>query len=201
MGIPLSFFTLLMGASDTEPGIWPVELSRRMLGNSGFSLGWGLSNISFIGSRQRDGVRYEGYGGWTFESYMSQNNRSTQFMIIYGDFSDKKSEVDQHSFYSDKNGFIWKPETIGAERMSVLRSFDVIRYELAGEVSRHLSFIRLASQYDMDYNCISDEFPVNVRNDKAVLMGFNGLHIATNGSHRIADAVARHLSARFSKLK
>ena len=322
---------LLVGASDTEPGIWPAELGRRLTGNGGNPEGWGLNNISFIGSRERDGVRYEGYGGWSFESYTTENNECNSFMFIYGDFSDKESSVDQHSFYRDENGFVWKLETVtknmikiictrivgklpsfdggrlvhesggqntadivytsakyaeanpfwskekgrndfkayarkfGKEKideivvtltwnshdrtpdefrklvgdfiksvhfdfpdchialvggvfpsrdgfaqnygiswpwfkkMAVLRSFDDIRGELACEDPERISFIHEASQYDMEYNLISAEFEANTRNERKVTIGSNGLHITEMGSHQIADAVLRHICARFSK--
>ncbi len=322
---------LLMGASDTEPGIWPAELGRRLIGQGGMPEGWGLKNISFIGSRERDGVRYEGYGGWTFGSYTNANADSKAFMYIYGDFSDKNPTVDQHSFYRDENGFIWKLETVTAnmmkiictrivgklpsldggrlvhesggkntadivytsaknaeanpfwsiekgrndfkayarrfgkdkideivvtltwnshdstvdgfrelirsfaktvhkdfpschislvgglfpsrdgfaqnygiswpwfKKMEVLRSFDDVRKEISCEDPEHFSFIHLSSQYDMEYNALTAEFEANTRNEKKLLLGSNGLHIAPMGSHQMADAVLRHLSARFSK--
>lgn len=322
---------LLMGASDTEPGIWPAELGRRLTGRGGKPEGWGLHNISFIGSRQRDGVCYEGYGGWTFASYTNANDRSNAFMFLTGDFSDKDPSVDQHSFYRDENGFVWKLESITAtrlkvictrvvgklpslaggrlvhesggkntadivytaasyaeanpfwsveagrndfkayarrfgknrideivatltwnshdcspeefcalirsfiesvhrdfpechislvggvfpsrdgfannygiswpwfEKMAVLRAFDAVRESLASKDPEHISFIHEASQYDMDYNCISTEFEANTRNETGVRLGSNGLHIMPAGSQQIADAVVRHLSARFSK--
>ena len=84
--------------------------------------------------------------------------------------------------------------------MAVLRAFDEVRMFLAAEDPEHISFIHEASQYDMDYNCISAEFEANTRNEKSIRLGSNGLHIMPAGSHQIADAVFRHLSARFSKL-
>ena len=110
---------LLVGASDTGPGIWPAELGRRLLGTGGEPAGLGLTNISFIGSRERDGIRYEGYGGWTFRSYITDNKRN-DFMILTGDFSDKDPAVDQHSSYRDENGMLWKLETITPTKMKII---------------------------------------------------------------------------------
>ena len=83
--------------------------------------------------------------------------------------------------------------------MAVLRSFDDIRGELACEDPERISFIHEASQYDMEYNLISAEFEANTRNERKVTIGSNGLHITAMGSHQIADAVLRHICARFSK--
>ena len=110
---------LLMGASDTGPGVWTSELGRMLLGTGGEPAGHGLEGISFIGSRERDGVRYEGYGGWTFTSYLTDNKRN-DFMIIYGDFSDKDPTVDQHSSYADERGLLWKLETITPTKMKII---------------------------------------------------------------------------------
>ena len=41
-------------------------------------------------------------------------------MFIYGDFSDKDSKVDQHSFYRDDNGFIWKLETVTKNMIKII---------------------------------------------------------------------------------
>lgn len=110
---------LLVGASDTGPGVWPSELGRRLLGTGGEPQGRGLTGISFIGSREKNGIRYEGYGGWTFRSYITANKRD-DFMNLYGDFSDKDPTVDQHSFYRDEAGELWKLETIGKNKMKVI---------------------------------------------------------------------------------
>ncbi|MBE6696745.1 MAG: SGNH/GDSL hydrolase family protein [Ruminococcaceae bacterium] len=110
---------LLMGASDTAPGIWTSEFGRRLTMTGGEPEGLGLNNISFIGSREKNGIRYEGYGGWTFRSYLTDNKRN-DFMNIYGDFSDKDSTVDQHSSYKDENGQLWKLETITPTKMKII---------------------------------------------------------------------------------
>ncbi len=110
---------LLVGASDAGPGIWPSELGRRLVGTGGEPAGHGLSNLTFIGSREKNGIRYEGYGGWTFHSYTTPNLRN-DFMILSGDFSDKDAAVDQHSSYRDENGNLWKLESISPTRMKII---------------------------------------------------------------------------------
>jgi hypothetical protein len=110
---------LLMGASDTAPGVWPAELGRRLIGTGGSPEGLGLKNISFIGTREKNGIKYEGYGGWTFDCYTTEN-RQNNSMIIKGDFGDKVPTVDQHSFYRDENGVQWKLETIMPNAIKVI---------------------------------------------------------------------------------
>jgi hypothetical protein len=111
---------LLVGASDTEPGIWPAEFCRRLTAADGMPCGLALKNVSFIGSREKGGVRYEGYGGWTFDSYSTKNVDCNAFMYIDGDFSDKDPTVDQHSFYTDSGGFDWKLESITKSRIKLI---------------------------------------------------------------------------------
>lgn len=318
---------LLMGASDTAPGVWTSELGRRLLGTGGTPAGRGLKNISFIGTREKNGVRYVGHGGWTFRSYLTDNKRD-DFMNIYGDFSDKVAAVDQHSSYCDEAGQLWKLETItptkmkiichsalgklpsldggrlthvsGGEhlgdivytsaeradanpywsaekkandfcafarrfgkdrideivvtltwnsfwwtnevfeatvrefiasvhadfpechitfvgglfpsrdgfaqnygiswpwfpRLETLRAFDDIRERIAAEDPEHLSFVSIASRFDVENNGVYAEFAVNSRNEKTVTLGSNGLHIAESGQHQITDAVYGHLATR-----
>lgn len=322
---------LLVGASDAGPGVWPSEVGRRLIGAGGTPEGYELKNVCFIGSRERDGVRYEGYGGWSFTSYTTGNDNRNDFMIITGEFSDKVAAVDQHSLYRSENGFLWKLETItekeikiictagmgrlasceggrlvhesGGEntadivytsarhtnanpfwnaekgrndfvsyarrfgkekideivvtltwnshylspeeyreiashfiasvhtdfpechvtllsgiypsrdgfaqnygiswpwfpKMSVLRAFDDVKQSLANEDPAHLSFVHISSQYDVDNNCITAELAANVRNEKKIVQGANGIHITDMGSKQVADAIVRHLCARFER--
>ncbi len=110
---------LLVGASDASPGVWPSEVGRRLIGEGGSPAGYALKNISFIGSKECGGIRYEGYGGWSFTSYSTENKRN-DFMILEGDFSDKREAVDQHSTYRDENGAIWKLESISPSKMKII---------------------------------------------------------------------------------
>ena len=61
---------LVIGDSLTDGGVWAGEFYRRLTATGGTPVGAGLENIRFIGTRETaSGVRYEGYGGWTFDSY------------------------------------------------------------------------------------------------------------------------------------
>ena len=111
---------LLIGASDAEPGYWPAELGRRMIGTGGTPCGLGLENLCFIGSLERDGIGYEGYGGWTFKQYTVANVWCKNFVYVYGDFSDKNPASDQHSVYVDEKGQSWKLEAITPERLKLI---------------------------------------------------------------------------------
>ena len=110
---------LIIGDSLTSGGTWPKELNRRLTATGGTPGGLGLSNITFIGSKEKDGVRYEGYGGWNFDSYTTANRRN-DFMILTGNFSDKEEAVDQHSTYRASNNTLWKIEWVTATEMKII---------------------------------------------------------------------------------
>lgn len=100
---------LCIGDSLTTGGIWVSELHRRITGTGGNPNADNLSNINFIGSRQINGVGYEGYGGWTFNGYNTENVNSNTRIITC---THSKNSNDQHSVYRDTTGATWKLETI-----------------------------------------------------------------------------------------
>ena len=108
---PASMKTILcVGDSLTAPGIWVAEFKRRLTANNGTPTGFNLSNVQFIGSVEHDGANYEGYGGWRFSDYNS-NDRAGNDKIITCTH-DKTEAQDQHSIYQASNGSTWKLETI-----------------------------------------------------------------------------------------
>ena len=84
-------------------------------------------------------------------------------------------------------------------KMATMRSFDDLKIDMAEKDPVHFSFIHVSSQYDVANNCVSAEFDANVRNDKKILHGSNGIHISERGSRQVADAIVRHLCARWKK--
>ncbi len=110
---------LCIGDSLTTSGTWCSELRRRLIASNGTPTGYGLSRINFIGTKVNpDGCGYEGYGGWTFTSYLTAN-KSNEFMNIYGSFD--KDSSDQHAIYKDANNIQWKLETISPSKIKIIR--------------------------------------------------------------------------------
>ena len=72
---------LCVGDSLLSNGQWAYEACRRFTATDGSPVGLGLSNISFIGSRTFNNVGYEGYGGWTFDSYNTANKSTSTVWI------------------------------------------------------------------------------------------------------------------------
>ena len=125
---PLTF--LFIGASNNAGGKWSGEVIRRLtasssttVSNSAYGLKCdGLTNIETIGTQKKSfdygDFYYEGYGGWSFESYTTDYSKRPYFVYISGDYS--SLALSQHSFYRDSNNQIWKLETIEEERLKLI---------------------------------------------------------------------------------
>ncbi|MBQ9922365.1 MAG: hypothetical protein IJO52_09260 [Clostridia bacterium] len=99
---------LCVGDSLTQGGEWAGEAMRRITAAGGTPKGDGLRDITFIGTCEKNGCRFEGYGGWRWESYYT---KSPGAMWIVCNTHDKTIE-DQHSLWQDENGYIWQIETL-----------------------------------------------------------------------------------------
>lgn len=99
---------LCVGDSLTGGGEWVSEAKRRLTSADGVPKGDGLSGIDFIGTCSKRDCRFEGYGGWRWESYYMQKPGA---MWIVCNTHDKTIE-DQHSLWQDENGYIWQIETL-----------------------------------------------------------------------------------------
>ena len=114
---------LCVGDSLTADGSWVKEVNRRLTQTGGTPNGDGLSNITFIGKRSTAyNTGYEGYGGWTFASYNTNNGTSTSEIWVVTDGNHGKTESDdQHSTYVDANGATWKLETVDGANLKMIR--------------------------------------------------------------------------------
>nr|MBQ4458413.1 hypothetical protein [Clostridia bacterium] len=110
---------LCIGDSLTSAGNWCKEAMRRLTESGGTPAGLGLSNIRFVGTKKNGACGYEGYGGWTWGSYLGAPSKSTLGMWVYG--SHDKDSNDQHSLWKDAGGNIWSMETIETERIKFTR--------------------------------------------------------------------------------
>ena len=109
---------LCVGDSLTVGGQWPAEMKRRLTASGGTPEGYNLSNITFIGTREDSGVNFEGYGGWTFNSYNTANVSANSKVITCT--HDKTEAQDQHSIYKDAANNQWKLETIEAGSIKIM---------------------------------------------------------------------------------
>lgn len=113
---------LCVGDSLTSAGTWCREVLRRLTETDGTPAGLGLSNIRFIGTKKNGECGYEGYGGWTWGSYLNAPTATKLGMWVYG--SHDKDSTDQHSLWEDAAGNIWSMETIESTRIKFTRYQD-----------------------------------------------------------------------------
>lgn len=113
---------LCVGDSLTNGGKWVGEFYRRLTNTNSSALdgsaaptGDGLANINFVGTcTPNNGACYEGYGGWTFASYLRTTTSSNNYWVSC---SHTKTDNDQESIYKDANDVLWQLETIEADRI------------------------------------------------------------------------------------
>jgi hypothetical protein len=110
---------LYVGDSLASGGGVPGEFKRRLTATDGSPVGDGLSNISFIGTCNGSGADYEGYGGYSLNTYTTEGQGSA-FMWITT--THDKTDNDQHSIYKDTDGGQWKLETIEDGRIKLIRT-------------------------------------------------------------------------------
>lgn len=207
---------LCVGDSLTEGGVWCHELHRRLTASSGSPVGYGLSNINFIGTCEKDGTKYEGYGGWTFGSYNTAQN-SDKFMNIYGAFS--KTANDQHAVYADSNGVQWKLETTGASHIKIIRvsasgtlpssgsltwvsggeNTDAITYT-SSEMASGNPFWNESKQAN-DFVAYSEKFGVRIIDHVYILLGWNNTSTAEESYKANARAFIDGLRTDFPNCK
>ena len=113
---------LCVGDSLTSSGTWCREALRRLTEAGGTPAGHELSNIRFIGTKKNGTCGYEGYGGWTWASYLSAPTATKLGMWVY--CSHDKDSTDQHSLWEDASGNIWSMETIESTRIKFTRYQD-----------------------------------------------------------------------------
>ena len=122
---------LCMGASTVQDGVWVNEFYRRLTQTSATAviggvgpLGDGLSNINFIGKRTTNlGASYEGFGGWSWGSYINTASSSGSYWIKVSSHS--KTISDQESLYVDANGILWQLETIEETQLKLKKYGDI----------------------------------------------------------------------------
>lgn len=111
---------LCVGDSLTSGGYWCSEAMRRLVGSGGTPTAHNRSNIEFIGTKKdSSGCKWEGYGGWTWDSYLSKPDATKSDIWIY--CTHDKTSSDQHSIWIDSNGSKWSLETIETNKLKFTR--------------------------------------------------------------------------------
>lgn len=69
------------GDSLTANGYWPHECDRRLTGIDGTPAGKELMNITFVGSKVKDGTHYHGGSGWSWRNYTTEGGLAFRFTL------------------------------------------------------------------------------------------------------------------------
>ena len=115
---------LCFGDSLTVNGVWPKEACRRICFEGGEPVGNGFGDVlNFIGTCKtmldEKEIGYEGYGGWTWRSYCTNEHISFSSSVWVKTNHDK-TEADQHTIW-ESNGKQWILETIEEGRLKFKR--------------------------------------------------------------------------------
>ncbi len=131
---------LCMGDSITQNGAWPCEAYRRLTAEDGEPRGLGYKNINFVGTKRREDIGYEGYGGWVWKTFVTKNPTGVWFTCEHN-----MDASDQHSTWRDENGNLWKLETITSKMLKLLRLGNFSSYP---SVNSHLTHVENATHKD-----------------------------------------------------
>ena len=115
---------LCFGDSLTSSGTWFGEGLRRIAGTSSSSASpasWNVSNLTFdsygkkSGTVQGNPIHHEGYGGWTWGSFLQTSATGSTVNGIFVTLNTAPGwdiDVYQHSIWVDQNNKQWKLEDI-----------------------------------------------------------------------------------------
>ena len=115
---------MVFGDSLTEPGAWPAEGIRRLLGTDSSAVGpssFQVPNLTIntYGAKTSTvntyTVKHEGYGGWAWNSFMAaEGTKSTVngiFVTLPSNHGYNLNTV-QKSIWTDNNGKLWELENL-----------------------------------------------------------------------------------------
>lgn len=112
---------LCFGDSLTFNGVWPYEGYRRFTKNDGNPVGLGFTDsLNFIGTMNKEEVGYEGYGGWQWRHFVTNEAVSTTSSVWIEVESHQLDENDQHSTWKSNN-LNWVLESIEEKRLKFKR--------------------------------------------------------------------------------
>ena len=112
---------LCFGDSLTFNGVWPYEGFRRFTKNDGEPVGLGYKDtLNFIGTMKKDEVGYEGYGGWQWRHFVTNEAVSTTSAVWVEVEKHNLTENHQHSTWKSDN-LNWVLESIEEKRLKFKR--------------------------------------------------------------------------------
>lgn len=112
---------LCFGDSLTFNGVWPYEGYRRFCKDDGEPKGLGFVNsLNFLGTMKKEEIGYEGYGGWKWREFCTNEAVSTISSVWVDVEKHSLDENDQHSIWTSGNLY-WVLESIEEKRLKFKR--------------------------------------------------------------------------------
>lgn len=112
---------LCFGDSLTFNGVWPYEGYRRFCKDDGEPKGLGFVNsLNFLGTMKKEEIGYEGYGGWKWREFCTNEAVSTISSVWVDVEKHSLDENDQHSIWTSGNLY-WVLESIEEKRLKLKR--------------------------------------------------------------------------------
>lgn len=112
---------LCFGDSITFNGVWPYEAYRRFTKDDGEPKGLGFSDsLNLIGTCRKEEVGYEGYGGWQWKHFVTNEAVSTTSSVWIEVKEHNLDENDQHSVWKSNN-LQWILESIEDKKLKFKR--------------------------------------------------------------------------------
>ena len=112
---------LCFGDSLTFNGVWPYEGYRRFCKDDGEPKGLGFVNsLNFLGTMKKEKIGYEGYGGWKWREFCTNEAVSTISSVWVDVEKHSLDENDQHSIWTSGNLY-WVLESIEEKRLKFKR--------------------------------------------------------------------------------
>ena len=112
---------LCFGDSITFNGVWPYEAYRRFTKQGGEPEGLGFENtLNLIGTCKKDEVGFEGYGGWQWKHFVTNEAVSTTSSVWIEVKEHNLDENDQHSIWKS-NKLNWVLESIENNKLKFKR--------------------------------------------------------------------------------
>ena len=112
---------LCFGDSLTFNGVWPYEGYRRFTQLGGEPEGLGFENtLNLIGTCKKDEIGFEGYGGWQWKHFVTNEAVSTTSSVWIEVKEHELDENDQHSVWKS-NKLNWILESIEKNKLKFKR--------------------------------------------------------------------------------
>lgn len=138
---------LCIGDSLTFNGVWVSEGLRRVTQNDGEPIGLGFKDsVKSVGTCEKLGVSFEGYGGWQWKSYCVKDSFDASAGIWVEKENHPFNDSDQHSVWNIM-GYRWVMETVLPNKIKFKR--DIGNYYCGSTINGDIVHIEGGTHTDI----------------------------------------------------